>query len=152
MATFTTEIRIEARMQDVWEVLANIGDIYAWNPGVRASHLTTDKAEGVGAGRHCDLGGKDYLDETVVEWEPGRKLTMRIKGTNLPFKSADIHFTLRPNGPATIVSVSPNYTLKFGVLGAILDRFYVRRTYLKGMNALLKGLKAQVEKENSDAV
>ena len=72
MATFETQIKIAATAQSVWEVLADIGNIYQWNPGVEKSHLTTKQAIGVGAGRHCDLGGANYLDEEVVKWEEGR--------------------------------------------------------------------------------
>jgi hypothetical protein len=128
-------------------VLADIGDIHRWNPGVVNSQLTTDSATGVGACRHCDLGGVNYLDEEVVEWEVGKRLTMRIVGTNLPFMTADIRFALRAADGATVVTLSPEYTLKFGPLGRLLDLLYVRRTYLKGMNDLLEGLKHYVESQ-----
>jgi hypothetical protein len=74
---------------------------------------------------------------------------MRILGTSLPFKTVEIRFRLRPNldteGGGTAVSVSPVYELKYGPLGKVLDAFYVRGTYLKGMKALLRGLKDYVE-------
>ncbi|MFQ5855106.1 MAG: SRPBCC family protein [Anaerolineae bacterium] len=147
MNSFTTEIQINAPVENVWKALADIGNIYLWNPGVVSSHLTTDGATDIGARRHCDLGGQNYLDEEVVEWDAGRRLTMRIIGTNLPFKTADIRFTLRAENGATIVAVSPDYALRFGPLGKILDRLYARRSYMKGMQALLRGLKQYVENE-----
>ena len=93
--------------------------------------ITTDQTTGVGAGRHCDLGGKNYLDEEVVEWEAETGLTMRIIGTNMPFETADIRFTLRSDsGDSTVITLSPQYVLKFGPLGKILDLLFVRRNYL----------------------
>jgi uncharacterized protein YndB with AHSA1/START domain len=148
MNSFTTEIKINAPIDAVWKVLADIGNIYLWNPGVISSHLTTDGATGVGAKRHCDLDGQNYLDEEVVEWEAGRRLTLRIIGTNLPFKTADIRFTLRTANGATVVTVSPDYALRFGLLGKVFDRLYVRRNYVKGMQTLLKGLKQYVKSEH----
>jgi uncharacterized protein YndB with AHSA1/START domain len=149
MASFTTETKIEAPVEEVWNALADIGNIYRWNRGVVDSHLTSDEAAGIGAARYCDLGGNNYLDEQVVEWEHGERLTMRIVGTNLPFKTVDIRFRLRPNPDTdrggTAVSVSPVYELKYGPMGKILDAVYVRGTYLKGMKALLRGLKDYVE-------
>jgi len=145
MSSFTTEITINATGDEVWNALADIGNIYQWNPGVIDSHLTTDEAYGIGAGRHCDLGGKNYLDEKVVEWEDGKRLTMRIVGTNLPFRTVDIRFTLRPEDGGTVVSLSPDYELKYGPVGKLMDVVYVRGTYTKGMEALLKGLKDYVE-------
>ncbi len=145
MSSFMTEIKINASVEDVWEVLADIGSIDRWNPGVVSSRATTDEATGLGACRYCDLGGENYLDEEVVEWEDGERLTMRIVGTNLPFKTADIRFRLHPENGATLVAVSPEYELKYGPLGGLLDALYVRRTYERGMNALLAGLKQHVE-------
>ncbi len=146
MAGFTRKITIKAPVARVWEVLGDIGSISRWNPGVVRSHVTTVKEIGIGAGRYCDLGGKNYLDEQVVDWEPGKALTMRVIGTNLPFQTADIRFRLQPEHDATVVTASPEYTLKYGLAGRILDVLYVRHTYKRGMAALLRGLKAQVEK------
>lgn len=145
MASFKTETKINAPVEAVWKALANIENICRWNPGVIASHLTTDEVTGVGAGRYCDLGGNNYLDEQVVEWEDKQRLTMRITGTNLPFKTADICFTLRAEEDGTTVSVAPDYELKYGPLGKVVDAVYVRGAYVKGMNALLEGLKDYVE-------
>ncbi|MDJ0756332.1 MAG: SRPBCC family protein [Ardenticatenaceae bacterium] len=145
--TFSETITIQTQPEVVWSVLSNIGDIYRWNPGVKASHTTSDRVKGIGATRYCDLGGKNFLDEEVVVWEPESKLTMRITGTNMPFKTADIRFTLQNKGNQTEVTVSPIYQLKYGPIGQLLDRFYVQNTYQKGMAALLAGLKNYVENE-----
>jgi len=146
MATFTREITINAPVVRVWEALGDIGSISRWNPGVVRSYVTTDKTRGMGAGRYCNLGGKNYLDEKVVEWEPGEALTMRVIGTNLPFRTADIRFRLQPEHDATVVTVSPEYTLKYGLAGRLLDVLFVRHMYKRGMTGLLAGLKAHVEK------
>ncbi len=145
MSSFSTEITIQAPPLATWQALADIGNIYRWNPGVARSHLTSSQAAGLGATRHCDLGGPNFLDEKVVNWQPEKQLTMRITNTNMPFKSADIHFMLRADNGRTIVTVSPEYKLKFGWLGALFDRLYVRNTYRQGMEALLDGLKQYVE-------
>jgi hypothetical protein len=88
----------------------------------------------------------NYLDEEVVEWVPGRVLTMRIVGTNLPFETADIRFTLEGNDRRTTVTVAPSYHMKFGWLGAVLDAVAVRARYRRGMVNLLRGLKEHVER------
>ena len=145
MTTFAVQTTIDAPVTAVWQALADIGTIYQWNPGVKASHRTSEQAEGVGACRYCDLGGKNYLEERVVAWEPEKQLTMRITGTNLPFKTADIRFTLTPVGDQTAVTVSPLYQLHYGLAGRLLDRLYVQGNYQKGMTSLLAGLKKYVE-------
>ena len=148
MSTFSTEINIQAAVEQVWDVLADIGSIDRWNPGVVESHVTTDQPTGLEAGRYCNLGGNNYLNETVVDWEVGRRLTMRITDTNLPLQ-ADIRFSLQPDQGGTLVTVSPEYTVNYGPLGWLLDRVYVRNNYEQGMKALLVGLKKYVENEEN---
>lgn len=145
MTTFATDIWIDAPLEHVWETLADIGSIHRWNPGVVASHATSESTSGLGATRYCDLGGRNYLHESVVHFEPGEALTMRVEDTNLPFESVDIRFTLTETDAGTQVTVSPIYELKFGPMGALVDRLYVRRTYERGMAALLRGLKDHAE-------
>ena len=151
VANFSTDIDIQAPIEEVWSVLADVGSISLWNTGNVDSFNTSDVTRGVGATRHCDLGGKNYLAEEVVDWEHCERLTMRITGTNLPFKRADIHFELTGNNGTTNVIVSPDYELKYGVLGRVMDRLHVRGTYVKGMNNLLLGLKNYVEDRSEQA-
>lgn len=129
----------------VWSVLADIGHIALWNPGVVHSEKTSPGEVNVGSGRHCDLGGKNYLDEKIIAFEPIKTMTIRVTETNLPFANADIRFFLKPQGAGTLVTVSPRYQLKYGALGRILDWAMVRRQYQKGMRGLLMGLKKHVE-------
>ena len=145
MNSFSQEIQIDAPVNKVWETLADIGTIYRWNPGVIESHTTSTGIEGLGATRYCDLGGKNFLDEEVVAWKPNEQLTMRITDTNMPFAHADIRFYLRPEDSGTHVTVSPEYKLKYGIIGTLLDKMFVEKTYSKGMASLLAGLKKHVE-------
>jgi len=63
----------------------------------------------------------------------------------MPFKTADIRFTLNERDDTTVVTLTPNYELKFGIVGRIFDVLMVRRLYRKGMVKLLKGLKIHME-------
>ena len=151
MGKFAEQIAIKASRPTVWQALADIGAIYQWNPGVLRSRTTTAGEIGLGSGRRCELGHKNYLDERVVEWEPDRALTMRIVDTNLPFKTADIRFTLTARDDDTLVTVSPSYTLKYGVLGRIMDAMLLRYAYRRGMINLLTGLKRYIEDGHRNA-
>lgn len=140
---------IDAPISDVWNALADIGSISTWNPGVVASRKISTGTEDLGACRRCELGGRSYLEEEVVQWDPERALTMRITTTNLPFKAADIRFTLKPKNGGTEVTVAPIYTLKFGWIGRALDAGFVQARYRKGMVDLLRGLKRHVERNSA---
>lgn len=144
MTKFSTEIEIDAPAQKVWETLADIGNIYKWSPGVKFSKVTNE-VRGMGGSRHCDLPGNRFLEEAVVEYEKGKALTMRVMESNLPFQRADIHFTLKEDGNHTHVTVQPEYEIKYGIIGKVMDLVMLRPSYRKGMRGLLKGLKKHVE-------
>ncbi len=112
MGAFTRSIRIGRPIAEVWSVLADIGSIADWNPGVIASRTTSGQVEGEGARRFCDLGRRMHLDEV---------------------------------DDGTEVTVSPDYSLRFGPVGRIMDAVMVRRTYARGMEGLLAGLQRHLE-------
>jgi len=70
---------------------------------------------------------------------------MRVVGSNMPFKTADIRFTLSGEAHGTAVTVAPDYSLKGGMFGRLMDAVVVRRMYILGMEAMLSGLKAHAE-------
>ncbi|MDX1528976.1 MAG: SRPBCC family protein [Gammaproteobacteria bacterium] len=150
MSQFTESIAISAAPEAVWSALADIGNICEWNPGVKNSEQTSQGDVGVGATRRCQLGGRNYLNEEIILFEPGRRMSIRITDTNLPFKSAEIRFALTANGNQTIVEVTPDYQLKFGIIGRLLDALMGRSQYRKGMRELLQGLKEFVESRRAD--
>jgi uncharacterized protein YndB with AHSA1/START domain len=149
MASFEETITIDAPVETVWATLADIGSISEWNPGVRDSRATGDSPTGLGATRRCDLPAGRYLDEEVVEFVDGEALTMRITDSNVPM-DAQIRFTIAATGDATLVTVAPEYSMKYGPLGAVMDRLGGRRMYRKGMHDLLEGLKNHVEGAPTD--
>ena len=63
MHEFKEAIIIESPIDQVWDVLTDIGSIAEWNPGVVASELTSEGAITKGSSRHCDRSGKKYLKE-----------------------------------------------------------------------------------------
>jgi ligand-binding SRPBCC domain-containing protein len=150
MGTFQVDTVINAPVAAVWNRLAgDIGTIAEWNPGVKESYvLAGAESSGLGAQRYCGLGGNNFLKEDVVAFQEEQAITFRITETNMPFARADIRFTLSPvaeSNTATKVTVSPDYKLKYGFVGELVDALMVKSTYRKGMAGLLAGLKEDVE-------
>jgi len=146
MPSFTLSATIKASPKAVWATLADIGTMAEWNPGVVISRVTSEQAKGKGATRYCQMPGNAFVEERVVEWAPNSRITFRTIDSNLPFKTADVHFTLEPRDSSTLVTLTPEYTLQWGPLGWVMDLLMVRRMYRKGMLGLLAGLKLKVER------
>ena len=150
MTKLNIEMRINAPKETVWEVLADLGSIYKWNPGVSHSYSTSSETEGEGAMRHCDLqnakgGSIGYLEERAFDWRDGDGFTIDVYESNLPLKRNHVRFDLESNGDGTIVTITPDYALKFGPLGVLADLLIGRRQLKKGMAAMAAGLKYHIE-------
>ena len=146
MASCSTHIRINATKDQVWAVLSDFGGIYRWNAGVRNSFSTSDIKHGTQATRRCELlTGVDYLDERVLEWVEGEIFKVEIYKTNLPLHKNIVEFSIESTDGGTVVTVTPDYTLKYGPVGWLMDRIMVRQLFNGGMEDLLSGLKYYVE-------
>lgn len=147
MTQFSDEVRINAPKARVWEVLANIGSVQRYHPGVAKSWYTTEQREGVGACRHCDLLPMGTVEERIVEWNEGESYTIEIyEGSKTPpFNKAFAYISLRVDGDATVVRMTMEYTMKFGPIGALMDALIVRKQFEKVAPSLLAGLKHHVE-------
>ena len=146
MGRFSIQVRIDAPKEKVWEVLADLGGIYKWNPGVSHSHSTSESSGGEGATRHCDLHNpKGYLEERAFHWRDGEGFKIDVYESNFPIRRNIVEFSVEADGSGTIVKVALDYALKFGLLGSLMDRLLLRRRFKKGMTDLLAGLKYHVE-------
>ena len=52
-----SQIVIDAPVEQVWEILADFGEVYRWAPSVTKSYSTSDDNSGPEASRHCDIAG-----------------------------------------------------------------------------------------------
>ena len=145
MARFSVRTRIDAPKDKVWEVLADIGGIYKWNPGVSHSYSTSEDGRGDGATRHCDLTRGGYLEERAADWHEAESFKIDVYETNLPLRSNVVQFSVDADGDRTIVGIAPEYRIKFGLLGLVMDRLVLPRLFKKGMKDMLAGLKYHVE-------
>jgi uncharacterized protein YndB with AHSA1/START domain len=132
---------VNAPIENVWRVWDSFGDIHRFHPGLENSYLI-EKSEptGKGARRRCDFtGGKNYILEELVGYDPQGKMVVKIYDGNIPLKEAYVTFTFRRvSAQATEISASAEFTPKFGPLGALL-RPLMRMQLGKGLEDLLRG-------------
>jgi carbon monoxide dehydrogenase subunit G len=147
MTTIIREISINASQQKVWDILADFGGIYKFNPGVSKSYSTSTANGGVGATRHCDLLPAGAVEERIIEWHEGRDYKIEIyKGKGAPpFKTAVGHLKVQPDGSGSKVSMHFHYSLKFGFIGSLMDRLLVKNQFSKAVPGILAGLKHYAE-------
>ncbi len=140
MRTITVNRTIDARPSAVWEVLADFPNIADWNGGVTKSYSTSESDQGVGATRHCDLAPIGALEETIIAWEPDRRMVVRIdSAARLPIKSGEVTFTLSAADGATPTELRYAYEPKFGPIGSLLGPV-IDRQLITGFEGFLADL------------
>ena len=70
---------------------------------------------------------------------------VNIYETNLPLHRNVVEFSIEADSSGTMVTVAPDYTLKYGLIGRLLNQIVVGRKFKTGMEDLLDGLKYHIE-------
>ena len=145
MTVLRNAIHIEAPPERVWAALARLDALHEYDPGISKSEVRSEKHEGVGADRHCDIKAGGWFRERVTIWEPGRELEFTLYDCTLPVLQLRHHYQLTRERGGTRVEQIQEYTLKYGPLGAVLDTLFVRRRWEAGVRSFFVGLKRYVE-------
>ncbi len=147
MTSIARSITVNAERRQVWAALADFGGIAAWNPGVKASKLTSTRTAGPDITRECQLAPMGTVQERVVEWIDERLLSIEIyEFKNVPgMRSALATFELTAVAEGTKVTMHMDYRVGLGPLGAGMNAMMMRRQFGAAATKLLAGLKLHVE-------
>ncbi len=69
MTKSSSEIRIDAPKEKVWEIIADLGGVRNFHPGVKKSYYTSDNSKGLRASRICEFLPGGSVEESATEWQ-----------------------------------------------------------------------------------
>ncbi len=139
------EILIAAPAPAVWEVLSDFHGVDAWAPIITRVVDIGPTSSGVGAARHCQLRWLGGVDEVVVVWEEGRRLSYRVSPLG-PIGASRRSWEIDPVCERSArVKLRFDYHLRFGPLGALLHALIVRRLLARNLPGALAALRRRVE-------
>jgi hypothetical protein len=139
---------ISASHSKVWGMIADLGYIQNWNPGVTKSYYNTEQVSGVGAGRICELAPMGKIEEVATQWEEGKSLTLDIVPVEKvpPFKNCTAEITVNELGPnKQEVLFEMKYEMGLGIIGMAMNAMMVKKNFTNGISGLMEGLKVHVE-------
>jgi ribosome-associated toxin RatA of RatAB toxin-antitoxin module len=146
MATIHNEITINAPVEKIWEALSNIELLDKYDPTVKQSKALSENKGGLNAKRKVLMhDGKNWFDEKVTVFEPNEALTYQLTECSFPIKGLTHSYKFKKIGSQTKVNQVMQYTVKFGLLGKLMDAMMIRKQSDKGIKKFFAGLKSYVE-------
>jgi hypothetical protein len=130
----------------VWDAIADLEAVQAYNPGISRATLVPGPREGVGAGRTC-LTKQGEVVERVVGWDQPNAIEVELVSSPWPVRNMRWRTEIRPQGRGTEVSQKLTYVPSLGVLGAVLNALMMRRTMDNAIASVFDGLKAYCEQK-----
>lgn len=115
-----------------WAKMRDLARAKDYVPGLSDCVVTTEAKEGVGASRivtHRQFGA---MNESVVAWDEGKGITLRLHkgdGPARPFAEAYFRYEFRPAKDGAEIHTALTYRLPFGPLGQLLDALFLRRVF-----------------------
>ncbi|MET0883887.1 MAG: SRPBCC family protein, partial [Acidimicrobiales bacterium] len=111
-------------------------------PAVGHSTYLTEQTEGVGSARRVQVG-RTVLVERITEWDPPRALTYALEGLPPVVGGATNHWTLRPDGDRTFVTLTSTVDPGAKPVGRLAAPLVARRL-AKASDGMLAGLAAHL--------
>ena len=146
MATIHNEISVSASIDKVWDLLTDLELLDRYDPTVKKSTLLSTEKTGIGAKRKVlMLDGKNWFDEQLTVFKPAEALTYQLTECSFPIKSLTHSYSFEKVGNQTKVKQVMKYTVKFGLLGKLLDAMMIQKQSDNGIKKFLAGLKSYAE-------
>jgi len=147
MATIKNEIIVNADIEKVWNILTDVELLDKYDPTVKKSTLISTNKTGIGAKRKVDmLDGKNWFEEKVTVQKPNEALTFELTDCSFPIKNLKHSYSFEKAGNQTKVKQVMEYTVKFGLLGKLLDSMMIRKQSDSGIKKFFVGLKSYAER------
>ena len=105
MTTLRHQIRIEAPIEAVWKAVSVLTEVQHYNPMVASARFISDRREGVGAMRRCELKPKGWVEERVWEWSPPHVIGLEVAARYPPPHAPAVGVAAL--GPQDFQEVSP---------------------------------------------
>jgi hypothetical protein len=143
-AVRTTEVA--ASPGEVWAALAAFDRLSEWSPDVDHSSYLTEQVDGIGAARRVQVG-RTVLVERITVWDPPRALAYALEGLPPVIGGATNHWTLRPSGTGTSVTLTSTVDPGHKPPGRLVAPLVARRL-AKASDGMLAGLAAHLRGAN----
>ena len=147
MYSVTLSVRINAPKSTVWEAMSEFDSVSKWTRSVSESYFVSTQTEGIGTERACKVPRFGLVKEKITYWEPLKGLS--YEANTAITKYARSHWRISSDGEDTIVTVSPEFEVRFGFLGRLMETFLLKPQLNKQIPEVLAEFKYYVENQEA---
>ena len=146
MATIHNEITVNASIDKIWNILTDLELLDRYDSTVKKSTLVSAEKTGMGAKRKVDMrDGKNWFEEKIILFKPNEALTYQLTDCSFPIKGLKHSYRFEKISNQTKIEQVMEYTVKFGLLGKLLDSLMIRKQSDNGIKKFFAGLKSYAE-------
>lgn len=147
MGKLINDITINAPIDKIWSILTDLELLDKTDPTVKKATLISENKTGLEAKRKVLMqDGKNWFNEKITVFKPNEELAYQLTDCSFPIKGLRHTYSFQEIGNATNVQQTMEYTVKFGLLGVLLDKMMIGKQFNTGINKFLTGLKTYAEK------
>ncbi len=148
MYTLRNTITIEAPIERIWEELALVDRLAAYDPGCQSSVALNALSSGLGARRRVDMkDGKNWFEEECTVFDEKKALKYDLTACSFPVNQLSHEYSFREVGPNQYeVTQLQMFEMKYGLIGKLLG-LMIKSKWNGGIRGFLKGLKTISESE-----
>lgn len=147
MSKLINDITINAPIDKIWSILTDLELLDKTDPTVKKATLISENKSGLDAKRKVLMqDGKNWFDEKITIFKPNEELAYQLTDCSFPIKALKHTYSFQKNGVQIKVQQVMEYTVKFGVLGILLDKMMIGKQFNSGIKKFLNGLKTYAEK------
>ena len=144
MQPMQTDLVINAPRQLVWDALADIRSVVAWNPGIDDVECLSEETTGLGARRRCFTHPSGWMTESIADWQEYSLIAFSIEDAP-PLKNGVARFALSDENSGTKLDAQFEYEVKLGPIGPVVDRLIVHRKLSAAWQQGIEGLRNYTE-------
>lgn len=146
MGKLTNDITINAPIDKIWSILTDLELLDKTDPTVKKVTLISENKTGLDAKRKVLMqDGKNWFDEKITVFKPNEALVYQLTDCSFPIKGLKHTYSFQKIGNQTKVQQEMEYTVKFGLLGVLMDKMMIGKQFNSGINKFLNGLKKYAE-------
>jgi len=146
MGKLTNDITINAPIDKIWSILTDLELLDKTDPTVKKATLISENKTGLDAKRKVLMqDGKNWFDEKITVFKPNEALAYQLTDCSFPIKGLKHTYSFQKIGNQTKVQQEMEYTVKFGLLGILMDKMMIGKQFNSGINKFLNGLKKYAE-------